>query len=279
MAEALESLGHISQELAPFPHCGRLPGLQRASPSTPLDVSSYVGHLSKCFGSAQGAGRLHCRANSDADDDDDRRAAKYRCRTCPSHASGARRGHAAGSSHVRPSLSAPTSRSSSSLRRRPACAGSTSSARGRPIATWLEEHFDFHPLDYEDVYSRNQRPKLDQYDDYLFIVLHFPAYEKTVGRLNAAELDLFVGPDYLITLPNDAAPAARVRCSSAAASGRTCASRPSPRAPATCSTRSSTTCVDASFPMLRKMGIKLDRLEDDIFEGALVARSSATSRT
>ena len=30
---------------------------------------------------------------------------------------------------------------------------------------WLEERFEFHPLDYEDVFSRNQRPKLDQYDD------------------------------------------------------------------------------------------------------------------
>ncbi|HEY3190060.1 MAG TPA: CorA family divalent cation transporter, partial [Solirubrobacteraceae bacterium] len=30
--------------------------------------------------------------------------------------------------------------------------------------TWLEEHFDFHPLDYEDVFSRNQRPKVDEYD-------------------------------------------------------------------------------------------------------------------
>lgn len=37
---------------------------------------------------------------------------------------------------------------------------------------WLEEHFDFHPLDYEDVFSRNQRPKVDEYDDYLFVVLH-----------------------------------------------------------------------------------------------------------
>src|SRR5687767_16021181 len=68
---------------------------------------------------------------------------------------------------------------------------------------WLEERFDFHPLDYEDVFSRNQRPKVDEYDDYLFIVLHFPAYDKTVSRLNAAELDLFVGPDFLITLPNE----------------------------------------------------------------------------
>src|SRR6188508_3751525 len=68
---------------------------------------------------------------------------------------------------------------------------------------WLEERFEFHPLDYEDVFSRNQRPKLDEYDDYLFIVLHFPRYDKKVARLNAAELDLFVGPDYLITIQNE----------------------------------------------------------------------------
>src|SRR5947208_14506985 len=68
---------------------------------------------------------------------------------------------------------------------------------------WLEEHFDFHPLDYEDVFSRNQRPKIDEYEEYLFIVLHFPRFDKHVGRLNAAELDMFVGPDFLITLPNE----------------------------------------------------------------------------
>src|SRR5947209_30739 len=71
---------------------------------------------------------------------------------------------------------------------------------------WLEEHFEFHPLDYEDVRSRNQRPKIDVYDDYMFIVLYFPVFDKTVGRLNAAELDIFIGPDYLITLPNTAIP-------------------------------------------------------------------------
>ena len=68
---------------------------------------------------------------------------------------------------------------------------------------WLEEHFEFHALDYEDVRSRNQRPKVDEYDDYLFIVLHFPRYDKKVSRLNAAEVDFFVGPDFLITLPNE----------------------------------------------------------------------------
>src|ERR1700754_500082 len=64
--------------------------------------------------------------------------------------------------------------------------------------SWLEERFDFHALDYEDVYSRNQRPKIDEYDEYLFIVLYFPRFDKQVGRLNAAELDLFVGPDFVV---------------------------------------------------------------------------------
>src|SRR3954454_25337305 len=79
--------------------------------------------------------------------------------------------------------------------------------RPRPVQrAWIEEHFEFHPLDYEDVLSRNQRPKIDEYEDYLFIVLYFPVFDKAVGRLNAAELDIFVGPDFLITLPNTPIP-------------------------------------------------------------------------
>jgi magnesium transporter len=131
---------------------------------------------------------------------------------------------------------------------------------------WLEENFDFHPLDYEDVYSRNQRPKLDQYDDYVFIVLHFPMFDKTTGRISAAELDLFMGPDYLITLPN--IPLAPLN-----AMFERYREKDDLRE-ATFSKGSGyllykivDTCVDASFPMLRKMGVKLDELEDDIFEG------------
>ena len=45
-------------------------------------------------------------------------------------------------------------------------------------SAWLEEHFDFHALDLEDVLSRNQRPKIDEYPDYLFIVLHFPVFDR-----------------------------------------------------------------------------------------------------
>jgi magnesium transporter len=68
----------------------------------------------------------------------------------------------------------------------------------------LRERFGWHPLDVEDVLSKRQRPKIDDYVDegYLFGVLHFPAYDKSVQRLNAGELDFFLGPDYLVTIAN-----------------------------------------------------------------------------
>jgi len=62
--------------------------------------------------------------------------------------------------------------------------------------------FDSHPSDCEVVYSRNQRPKLDQYDDHAFIVLHFPPFGKDSDRVLTAGLDLFMGPDYPITPPD-----------------------------------------------------------------------------
>ena len=131
---------------------------------------------------------------------------------------------------------------------------------------WLTEHFDFHPLDIEDVYSRNQRPKLDQYDDYVFIVLHFPLFDKDTGRILTAELDLFLGPDYLITLPNIPLPpltAMFERYQEKQELREEVFSKGS----GYLLYKIVDTGVDASFPMLRKTGLKLERLEDDIFEG------------
>ena len=131
---------------------------------------------------------------------------------------------------------------------------------------WLEEHFEFHALDYEDVASRNQRPKIDEYPDYLFIVLHFPAFDKLVGRLNTAELDMFVGQDFLVTLPNRAIPPVDFLF-------ETCESSEEMR-DGLMSKGSGyllykivDDSFDYCFPMLRKMGNKLERLEEDIFEG------------
>ena len=131
---------------------------------------------------------------------------------------------------------------------------------------WLEERFDFHPLDYEDVFSRNQRPKIDEYDDYLFIVLYFPRYDKQVGRLNAAELDLFVGPDFLVTLPNQTLQPVSYLFERCRASDELRENWFS-KGTGYLLYKIIDTCVDASFPMLAKMGTKLERIEDEIFAG------------
>ena len=131
---------------------------------------------------------------------------------------------------------------------------------------WLEEHFEFHPLDYEDVLSRNQRPKIDEYPEYLFIVLHFPVFDKSVGRLNAAELDMFIGPDFLITLPNQPLPPVEwlfERCRSSEETREVLFSKGS----GYLLYKIVDDAFDYCFPMLRKIGTKLERLEEDIFEG------------
>jgi magnesium transporter len=139
----------------------------------------------------------------------------------------------------------------------------------RPAAlerAWIEEHFDFHALDLEDVLSRNQRPKIDVYDDYLFIVLHLPVFDRAAGRLGAGELDLFVGPDYLVTIPNQPLQPVEYlfeRCRGKEELREQLFSRGS----GYLLYRLVDDSFDYCFPMLRKIGNKLDALEDDIFDG------------
>src|SRR5215211_4902033 len=132
-------------------------------------------------------------------------------------------------------------------------------------ATLLAERFGWHPLDVEDVLSKRQRPKVDEYEDYRFVVLHFPVYDKAVQRLNAGELDVFLGPDYLVTLPTvELLPVTRLfqRCSD------------DPELRESLFGKGSGYLLyhvlddlfDYCFPILDKIGHKLDRIEDDIFE-------------
>src|SRR4051794_41321940 len=51
----------------------------------------------------------------------------------------------------------------------------------------LEEHFAFHPLDYQDAFSRNQRPKVVEKDGYLSVRLPFPGDDKRSHRLTASQ--------------------------------------------------------------------------------------------
>jgi magnesium transporter len=133
-------------------------------------------------------------------------------------------------------------------------------------ATALAERFGWHPLDVEDVLSKRQRPKVDEYDVYLFAVLHFPFYDKAVQRLNAAELDVFVGHGYLVTLPTvELLPVTRLfqRASD------------DPELRDGLFGKGSGYLLyhvlddlfDYCFPILDKIGHKLDSIEDDVLEG------------
>jgi magnesium transporter len=133
-------------------------------------------------------------------------------------------------------------------------------------ATALADRFGFHELDVEDVLSKRQRPKIDEYENYLFVVLHFPFYDKTVQRLNAAELDVFIGPDFLITMPN-------VELLPVTYLFRRCEEDPEQRDELF--SKGSGYLLyhvlddlfDYCFPILDKIGWKLDAIEDDLFEG------------
>lgn len=64
----------------------------------------------------------------------------------------------------------------------------------------LKEKHGFHDLDIEDCLSENQRSKIDEYDDYLFIILHFPSFDKKRQRLTVEEVDIFIKNNVLITV-------------------------------------------------------------------------------
>ena len=130
---------------------------------------------------------------------------------------------------------------------------------------WLEENFDFHALDLEDVLSRNQRPKIDVYDDYLFMVLHFPVFDSAAGRLGTGELDLFVGPGYVVTIPNQPLQPVEYLFERCRANEET-REKVFSRGSGYLLYRIVEDSFDYSFPMLRKIGNKLDAIEDDIFE-------------
>jgi len=59
--------------------------------------------------------------------------------------------------------------------------------------------YSFHELDIEACMEENQRARIDVYDDYIFMVLHFPKYNQKTKVYNLNEFNIFLGKDFLIT--------------------------------------------------------------------------------
>ena len=65
---------------------------------------------------------------------------------------------------------------------------------------FLENTFHFHALDIEDCRQTSQRPKIDVYDDYYFLILNFPNFDRQNRFVKPKEVKIFWGEDFFITV-------------------------------------------------------------------------------
>ncbi|HEY8933241.1 MAG TPA: magnesium transporter CorA family protein [Rariglobus sp.] len=82
------------------------------------------------------------------------------------------------------------------------------------VTAILEKLFGFHPLTIEDCVNDSPFPKLEDYGDYLYVVAHAITYAAGEG-FTTTELDLFLGPNYIVTYhrrPLKAVRAVHERC-------------------------------------------------------------------
>jgi magnesium transporter len=124
----------------------------------------------------------------------------------------------------------------------------------------LQHEFDLHELAIEDARMGHQRPKIEEYGDSLFAVLH---NIQIVGEeLKVGEVDLFVGRNYIVSVRNQAEPgfvAVRARCE---------------REPELLRMGSGfvfyaliDAVVDRYFPVLDAIEAEFEKFEDQIFAG------------
>ena len=137
---------------------------------------------------------------------------------------------------------------------------------GSKEVEFLDQRFNFHALDLDDVLSRIQRPKVDEYDDYLFLVLHFPVFDKRNHITRSSEVDIFIGENYVVTVHCSAnlKPLAKFfhECEIHEESRETYLGRSSGFLLYHILDRLVTYC----FPILNKITQNIDDIEDIIFE-------------
>ena len=129
---------------------------------------------------------------------------------------------------------------------------------------YLAQNYPFHQLDLDDCVSRIQRPKIDEYEDYLFVVLHFPLFSKEERVTVPSQVSIFIGRCFLITLhAGELKPLVNLF--------KDCqlneeARQANMKSPGYLLHRIIDRLVDYCFPILDKMMANIERLEEDIFD-------------
>ncbi len=67
----------------------------------------------------------------------------------------------------------------------------------------LMEEFDIHPIVADELLSRSLRPKIDHYENFIYCILHFPAFRHTHEE-TVQEVDFVIGKKFLITVHYEA---------------------------------------------------------------------------
>lgn len=73
-------------------------------------------------------------------------------------------------------------------------------APGAPEAEFLRAELEFHPLAVEDTVRGRQRPKIDRYPGYFFLVMYAARINQERGRMALNELHAFIGANYVVTV-------------------------------------------------------------------------------
>lgn len=131
----------------------------------------------------------------------------------------------------------------------------------------LRQQFPFHPLTLEDCLSKVQRPKLDDYTDegYLFLVLHFPVFNKQTRHTEPAEVDLYVGHGYVVSV-HDGQLKPLLQTLGLAQSDEAVRTRLMSRGSGYLLYRIIDRLVDYGFPILNKIDEQIERIESGIME-------------
>ncbi|MGE5398522.1 MAG: magnesium/cobalt transporter CorA [Chitinophagales bacterium] len=129
--------------------------------------------------------------------------------------------------------------------------------------TYMGEVFDFHPLALEDCLQESPRAKVDWYDDgYHFFVFHSLRYfeEAEDDEITSIELDVFLGANYVVTIHPTA-------LSAVGKVARIClgGSELMNRGPDYMLYSIVDNLVDDYFPIIERLGERIDELEDEIY--------------
>lgn len=68
---------------------------------------------------------------------------------------------------------------------------------------WLQAHIHLHPLVADELTRVTLRPRVDRYDDYLYVVLHFPIFNEREKKTYAREVDFILTKGEIITVTHD----------------------------------------------------------------------------